>query len=664
MGFWHSYSRLGINDLTPSYQHRSIILSNRVAFIVLLLTALLLGVLAILTGLTPGLQRASLSLILYSTVPILNYYGINLLSRFIISISIPVFIIWLISVSTQNDNPLIYNASYFPPRIMTMATCIIPIIVFDTFRERKWMIITTFVCMVCTVGYDFVIPAFGRSVDFYQNINTFIYYNFVFFIEFAALVSAAFMLKRAVDKADNRNLELLLEKESINQELKKQNKGLALLNQEIETQNEEMAAQAEELRAGQEKLEDAYHLIQEQKQQLHMHNEHLEDLVARKNKELIDSNEELSKYNSELRQFSYTISHNLRAPVARLIGLENLLVLKSEGMNPEQLELLELLNRSSLELDTIIRDLNKIIDIRNDIYKIKEKVSFEQELERVRQSIEHQLPSNAVIQINFEKAPIVYTIRPMLNSILFNLLSNSVKYRSHSRDLVLNIQTETVEDKVYLAFTDNGLGINLDQFGKDLFNMYKRFHTHTDGKGLGLYLVKSQVDTLGGNISVTSELNKGTTFTICFPKPDDIEGQICYDSEYGQIYYNARLNTAGIHWKKQVTSEAYRDLFMKSSEIQRTYNTPYWIADLRKQGTIKQEDQVWMVTHIIPESVRNGLTWIVGIYDPTQHNDEYRERIRQAISKSGSMVHFCTDPTEAERWINARIEEHKTKFAD
>ncbi|MBX2954742.1 MAG: hypothetical protein KF846_01205 [Cyclobacteriaceae bacterium] len=655
MEFWHSYSRLGINDLTESYLHRSIMLSNRVAFIVLVLTVLLLGLLVTLTGLTPGIQRASLSLILYSMVPILNYYGVNLLSRFLISISIPVYIIWLIGTSTQSANPLIYNASYFPPRIMTMATCIIPIIVFDTFREKKWMAITTLVCMVCTVGYDFVIAIFGRSVDFYQNTNTFIYYNFVFLIDFIALVSAAFMLKRAVDKADNRNLELLSEKESINQELKKQNKDLALLNQEIETQNEEMISQAEELRANQDKLEEAYQVIQNQKQQLHLHNEHLEDLVAKKNKELIDTNEELSKYNSELRQFSYTVSHNLRAPVARLIGLENLLSLKSEGMTEEQLELLSLLGKSSLELDIIIRDLNKIIDIRNDIYRIKEKVSFEQEFERVRLSMEHQLPPDTIINTDFKKAPFLYTIRPMLNSILFNLLSNAIKYRSHSRNLKLAIYSEASDDTVSLIFSDNGLGLNLDQFGKDLFSMYKRFHTHTDGKGLGLYLVKSQVEAMGGRISVASELNKGTTFTLEFKKPDDVEGQICYDSDYGQIYYNARLNTAGIRWKKHVISEAYRELFLKSQDVLRTYNTPYWISDLRKQGTIKQEDQIWMVTNIIPESVRSGLTWIVGIYDPAQHNEDYRERIKAAIEKAGALVHFCTDTKEAEAWINAHI---------
>src|SRR5690606_16089439 len=141
-------------------------------------------------------------------------------------------------------------------------------------------------------------------------------------------------------------------------------------------------------------------------------------------------------------------------------------------------------------------------------------------------------------------------------------------------------------------------------------------HTHTDGKGLGLYLVKSQVETLGGNISVTSELNGGTKFTIFFKHVDAVDGQICFDREYGQIYYNARSNTAGVSWKKPVTSKAYRELFGKCLDVLRIYNTPYWISDLRKQGNIAPEDQIWMVSTIIPEAVRNGLTRIVVVYDP------------------------------------------------
>lgn len=158
---------------------------------------------------------------------------------------------------------------------------------------------------------------------------------------------------------------------------------------------------------------------------------------------------------------------------------------------------------------------------------------------------------------------------------------------------------------------------------------------------------------------VESELNGGTRFIIFFKHIDTVDGQICFDSEYGQIYYNARTNTAGIAWKKPVTSEAYRELFLKCMDVLRIYNTPYWISDLRKQGNIMAEDQIWMVTTIIPDAIRNGLIRIVVVYDPEQHNEDYRERIRTGIEKAGGKVEFATSSAEAENWIVAHIQELK-----
>lgn len=150
-------------------------------------------------------------------------------------------------------------------------------------------------------------------------------------------------------------------------------------------------------------------------------------------------------------------------------------------------------------------------------------------------------------------------------------------------------------------------------------------------------------------------MNGGTKFTIFFKHVDAVDGQICFDSEYGQIYYNARSNTAGVSWKKPVTSKAYRELFGKCLDVLRIYNTPYWISDLRKQGNIAPEDQIWMVSTIIPEAVRNGLTRIVVVYDPAQHNADYLERTRMALEKGGSKVEFTTSTKEAETLIEEDI---------
>ena len=95
-------------------------------------------------------------------------------------------------------------------------------------------------------------------------------------------------------------------------------------------------------------------------------------------------------------------------------------------------------------------------------------------------------------------------------------MSNAIKYRSDKRKLQITISTQRENHGVVLKISDNGMGIDLDNYGQKLFGLYQRFHDHVGGKGMGLYLVKTQVEALGGSISVESKVDHGTTFTITF----------------------------------------------------------------------------------------------------------------------------------------------------
>lgn len=647
-GLLHDFFRLGTHR-ADNHLHRSIILANQFALIAFLLTLFLIVFLLVISGPTVGILRITIALFIFPLIPLLQYFGYNRSGRMLAAVFVPLFIILLMALSSPTSTPLIYTASYFPPRMLAMATCILPFFVFDTIREKRWITVSVTICAVCILGYDFLISLFGISVEFYSRKDLFFYYNLIFLIQFTTLTSSAYLMKRMTDLKDDENIRLMKELESKNRSLE-----TALMEQQ--SLNEELAAQSEELHTNQERLKEAYVIIEKQKEELRKHNEELGELVKIKSHELLSANEELSRYNSELRQFSYTLSHNLRAPVARLIGLTNLLTREVNGLSDDQQQLLRLLSKSTTELDNVIRDLNKIIDIRNEIYGIKEKVNLLQEVTRILLILKEHFPADASVDTRFTSAPYVYGIRPMINSILYNLISNAIKYRAHTRPLRIVLESRMEGDSVIVTITDNGLGINLQQFGKDLFGMYKRFHTHTDGKGLGLYLVKTQMELMGGSISVQSELNIGTTFILTFKKPAEVEGQICYDSEYGQIYYNARLNLCGIVWKKQVTSEAYRDLFMRCLDILRLYNTPFWISDLRNQGKVPAEDQIWMLTTILPDAINNGLSHIAVIYDPLQHNEDYRERIKQNMQQMGTSVKFFHSKHEAEAWFESVLE--------
>ena len=225
---------------------------------------------------------------------------------------------------------------------------------------------------------------------------------------------------------------------------------------------------------------------------------------------------ELTQNNKDLKQFSYITSHNLRAPLSNLTGLLNLI----EDITIEDQELKEILsgfNKSTHQLNDTINDLVKVIIIKDNPSIKKEAVLIKEIFENVFSQLNFQIELyKPIIKLNFEKVSIINTNKAYIESILLNLLTNSIKYKSENRKLKITITTEEIDDTVVLIFKDNGIGIDLARNKDKVFGLYQRFHNYPDSKGLGLYLVKSQVETMGGTIDIESEVNKGTTFTLTF----------------------------------------------------------------------------------------------------------------------------------------------------
>ncbi len=225
---------------------------------------------------------------------------------------------------------------------------------------------------------------------------------------------------------------------------------------------------------------------------------------------------ELTQNNKDLKQFSYITSHNLRAPLSNLIGLLNLI----EDIPIENEELEEILagfTKSTHLLNETINDLVKVIIIKDNPSMQKEEVSLKEVFENVFSQLSFQIELHKpIIKLKFDKVPELITNKAYIESILLNLLTNSIKYKSENRKLKISIIAEQIEQRTILTFKDNGIGIDLERNRDKVFGLYQRFHNYPDSKGLGLYLVKSQVETMGGTISIDSEVNKGTTFTITF----------------------------------------------------------------------------------------------------------------------------------------------------
>jgi signal transduction histidine kinase len=425
----------------------------------------------------------------------------------------------------------------------------------------------------------------------------------------------------------------LAQQEKSAAELNERNHQLQKVTHEMEAQHEELLQQQEELRTSYEMLEQANRLIADQQARLKAYNTELERLVAEKSEELVHTNQELIKTNNELRQFSFTVSHNLRGPVARLLGLTNLM--KHAASMEEVHELSTYIHQSAGELDGILRDLSMIIDIRNDLYRVREKLSLREETARVLQVLNFSAEMGT-INIHLDEAPYVYAIRPMLHSILYNLLSNALKYKSPDRPLVINVQSRWQQpDKIIVEVSDNGLGIDLSTQGQNMFKLYKRFHHHIPGKGLGLYLVKSQMEIMGGKVSVESQPGQGTTFRLVFSVPPDVERQYFFENEASVLYYDANINNTVIIWKRNVTSAEYRKTFEVVLETLKTYNTPGWIADLRNQGTIPPEDQQWFIETVLKAAAQNSLKRIaaVGFTEPVRK--DYFERMKKVTTNLG-----------------------------
>ena len=241
--------------------------------------------------------------------------------------------------------------------------------------------------------------------------------------------------------------------------------------------------------------------------------------ISEKKKQEVEKEQlirELTRNNKDLQQFSYITSHNLRAPLSNLTGLLNLI----EEIPIENKELKEILNgfnKSTHLLNETINDLVKVIVIKDNPSIQKEDVPLYDIFENIFSQLNFLISIHKpIIKINFEEVNTLYINKAYLESILLNLMTNSLKYKSEERKLKINISTSTIDNTTTIVFNDNGIGIDLERNKDKVFGLYQRFHNHADGKGLGLYLIKSQVEIMGGTINLESEVNIGTTFTLTF----------------------------------------------------------------------------------------------------------------------------------------------------
>ena len=235
--------------------------------------------------------------------------------------------------------------------------------------------------------------------------------------------------------------------------------------------------------------------------------------------ELRESYRTIEAHVRELEQFAYITSHNLRAPVANIQGLVE--IYQSSNLDHDTISVLnQNLQVSADTLDRVIKDLNSILEIRQTSPNQFQLVAIQPLLDDIKADhVEKIKQTKAFISTDF-KVSEVYAILPYLRSILGNLIENAMKYRAHNRDPHIEIKTWEEANFACFQIQDNGMGIDLEKNKDSLFGLYKRFHYHVEGKGMGLYMVKNQVEAMGGTIQLESTLGEGSIFTIKLPTAD------------------------------------------------------------------------------------------------------------------------------------------------
>lgn len=242
------------------------------------------------------------------------------------------------------------------------------------------------------------------------------------------------------------------------------------------------------------------------------------DITKMKEREqsIVHKNKLIQNHNSRLKNFALIVSHNLRTHAG---NLKSVLQLIEDAKSPEEKkELSSYLTDISSGLSSTIHNLEDINSSNNSLTDAAKLINVHQYVVNTIKNLQAQIIAKSVQIINDIPSDIQINYNaPYLESILFNLISNAIKYSDVTRDSKITISTEIISSSdIILSITDNGQGINLERYGAKLFGMYNTFHRNEDAKGLGLFMTKNQVEDMGDEIHVTSTLGEGSTFSVHF----------------------------------------------------------------------------------------------------------------------------------------------------
>ena len=235
--------------------------------------------------------------------------------------------------------------------------------------------------------------------------------------------------------------------------------------------------------------------------------------------ELVQSMELVKRSNQKLEDFAYVISHDLKSPISNLQSLLDMLN-RDAITDDYNRQVMTMIDGSVSKLSNMLNSFMSVFLTEEGLQQPPEKLTMSEELNDVLHTLAQLIQeTNTTIDADFSEVRTLVFVPVLFQSILQNLITNSIKYRSPERDPVIQISTHDVGDCVLLRFRDNGIGIDTKRNQRNLFKLFKRFNPkHAEGNGVGLYTIKSILDTSGGKVDIESEVGEGTLFKLYFSK--------------------------------------------------------------------------------------------------------------------------------------------------
>jgi PAS domain S-box-containing protein len=225
----------------------------------------------------------------------------------------------------------------------------------------------------------------------------------------------------------------------------------------------------------------------------------------------------VSEQNKKLLNFSYIVSHNIRSHVSNMIGF---LSLAETEDDLERLQsYIKVLVKSSKSLDGTLKHLNELLNIQSRTGVVSVDIDLTNLFNKTIQSLASDLASIPNdIELSIPEGFLIKCDQAYADSIVLNLMSNAIKYRKQDEVLKIHVEAWSSDDQTYVKVSDNGKGIDIEKYGDKIFGMFKTFHGNSDARGIGLFITKNQIESLGGSISIESSPGNGAAFIIELPK--------------------------------------------------------------------------------------------------------------------------------------------------